>query len=105
MADARCAVMTVDVSDVIAEDAALFMDEYWPGWYCSHYRCGHYRLAEERSPAWCWLRHGIGAEGREDECPAYKRAVRLKLKTPNELAQADAACGVSPGAICYALET
>ena len=66
-----------------AEDASLFMDDYWPGWYCSHLRCGFYRLAEEGSPAWCWLRHGIGAEGREAECPAYKQAVRLKMKTPN----------------------
>lgn len=70
-------------NDLACEAAAEFMDEYWPGWYCSFSRCGHYRLAEENSPAWCWLRHGIGAEGREVECPAYKRVQRLALKTPN----------------------
>lgn len=73
-----------DSDEGVDEAAANFMDEYWPGWSCSFYRCDHYRLAEEGSPAWCWLRHGIGAEGREAECPGYKRAVRLKLKTPNK---------------------
>ena len=77
-------MQTNECSDEEVEEAAAeFMDEYWPGWYCSFYRCVHYRLAEEGSPAWCGLRHGIGAEGREAECPAYRRVVRLQLKTPN----------------------
>jgi hypothetical protein len=70
-------------NELACEAATEFMDAYWPGWYCGFHRCGHYRLAEENSPAWCWLRHGIGAEGRETECPAYKREMRLKAKRPN----------------------
>ena len=75
--------MDRDSDGKVDEAAAEFMEEYWPGWYCSFYRCDHFRLEEESIPAWCWLRHGIGAEGREAECPAYRRVVRLQLKTPN----------------------
>jgi hypothetical protein len=76
------ATMTV-ANDLANEVAAEFMGDYWPGWYCSFFRCGHYRPAEGNSPAWCWLRHGISAEGREAECPAYKREMRLAPKTHN----------------------
>ena len=63
--------------------AAVFMDNYYPGWYCSHRRCGHYRMKDSEGDAWCWLRHGIGAEDRETECPAYQLEMRRKAKTPN----------------------
>lgn len=83
-----------------AEKAEDWMADYFPGWYCSSYRCVHYRMAEEGSPAWCWLRHGIGAEGMQPHCPAYKRELRLVLKRPNKLdhrLDASDACGQSGG--------
>lgn len=70
-------------SDAEAEAAENWMADYFPGWYCSSYRCEHHRMAEENSPAWCWLRHGIGSEGMQPHCPAYKREMRLKTKRPN----------------------
>ena len=65
------------------EHAARFMDEYWPGWHCSAYRCEHYREKDSEGDAWCWLRHGIGAERREPECPAFRRAAERAMMMPN----------------------
>ena len=55
--------------------ASEWMAEYWPGWYCSVHRCGYYRAQDEDGHAYCWLRFGIGAEDRENECLAYQRQV------------------------------
>ena len=69
--------------DAVNKEAVDFMDAYYPGWYCSNSRCGHYRAKDSEGDAWCWLRHGIGAEGREAECPAYLRHLRLNT-VPNK---------------------
>lgn len=81
----------------VDEAAAEFMAKYWPGWYCSYWRCGHYRMKDSDGDSWCWLRHGTGAEGRETECPAYKREMRLKAKTPNASGEQPAANETNKG--------
>ena len=60
---------------------AVFMDNYFPGSMCRVDRCEFYRRKDSEGESWCWLRHGIGAEGREAECPAYIRGLQKK---PNE---------------------
>lgn len=57
--------------------AMRFINGYFPaGSMCRRDRCEHYRRAEDGCSPWCWLESGIGAEGREPECPAFRRGNR-----------------------------
>jgi hypothetical protein len=58
----------------MASTAAAWIAEYYPGPNCRRDRCEHYRIKDSESGPWCWLKDGIGAEGRETECPAFSRA-------------------------------
>lgn len=55
-------------------NAVAWVANYWPGHNCRRDRCDHYRIADSESGPWCWLKDGIGSEGRENECPAFVRA-------------------------------
>ncbi len=54
-------------------NASAFIATYWRGWYCATKRCQFFRPADSEGAAWCWLRSGIEAEGKESQCPAYMR--------------------------------
>lgn len=58
--------------------ASEWMGNYFPGPNCRRDRCEHYRMCDSESGPWCWLLHGIGAEGLEPKCPSYQRAMKAQ---------------------------
>jgi len=67
-------------SDDLLGVAADWVAEYWPGATCRSDRCRNFRRQDSEGQRWCWILSGIGSEGQEADCPAYRHAAKL---TPN----------------------